>query len=220
MPSNAQLMERLASGEKLDAGEVQQLSRAMDGYDKLTSIVQNYASLGGNQLNIPATFNEIYSQVLSADTASLPISIPGGYKHLMMMLGGQTNNASYVDGIKAQFNGDTAANYLTQGIEGTGSSVTTGSNGTSSILLCDFGGTSGNASAAAGGAVFIPHYNSVLWKTVYTISGEPQRDASNPGVNINCGFWKSTTGINSILISPVTGTLIKSNSAFSVYGIR
>lgn len=220
MPQLGDILVKIANNEALSVPERDFLRLEGNRTQNVNALTEGFTKLGQTTLNLKLPFEVIYSETLTADLASVTVNIPANYKHLIMQMGGQTDNAAYQDVIVIRFNGDSGANYLNQGVEGTGINVTGQANIiTSGIDGGNFAGTSSNASGLSGSTIFIPHYGAGLWKAVYRVSGGAQRDATNPGVNLGSGFWKSASKIQYLTFSPLAGTVLKANSAFSVYGI-
>lgn len=223
MPSNSQLMGKLARGETLDMGEVQQLERALDGYDKLTNIVQNYTSLGGNQLNIPSAFNVIYSETLTVDTASLTIPIPSGYKHLQIKGKGQiTSNSG--GNIWCQFNGDTGSNYSWTLIAGNGTSASSSQDASDVYAALGlFSNTNDPAGSASSFIAEIMNYNAAYHQMV--LAATYYNDNATRTLYQIGSKWSNTSAITSIEIFGTDSTLAKGStnmaagSVISVYGV-
>ncbi len=216
-------MARLARGEKLLESEVQQLERAVDGYDNYSSILQSNTVLGGKDLNIPLPFNVIYSTILDTDVASLEFTIPGNYKHLMIMGQGRLNGTGGQSAtfLYAQFNGDTGSNYIidllyqsasTHGVVEDLSNV--------GVAFTDFVADGGAAYYNGTFVAYIPHYNSAYYKTILSHSGVTYGTATTE--TLWQGMWKDVSPIQSIRIIPnptYASAKIEAGSLISVYGI-
>lgn len=178
--------------------------------------------IGAGHLDLP--FTPIYSQVLAEDVASLTISIPGTYKHLMIMGSARINNS----GVGAvycfsQFNDDTgASNYSYQLIYGINTSAGASQDLAHYGCLIGYITAEAVASGHAGSFInFIPHYNSSYYKNVLTMDG--LFTGTNASVALWIGQWKNTSPIRTITFIPDTtypGAMFEAGSIFSVYGIQ
>lgn len=223
MATNGQLLRKLASGQTLLESEIQQLERAMDGYDNYAALVQENSIVGSRALNIQFPFAPIYSTILHEDVSNLGFSIPGNYKHLLIM-GHARVNGSGVSAvqIEVQLNGDTGAtNYEYNALRNIGTTVTGAEDLTYSglplgVVTADTGAASYSGSFFA----YIPHYNSNYYKQLIRVMGFFSGAGSQ--TNITSSLWRSTEKITSILIYPdptYASAKLEAGSLISVYGI-
>ncbi|HEX8218653.1 MAG TPA: hypothetical protein VF914_05505 [Chloroflexia bacterium] len=146
--------------------------------------------------------------------------IPAAFRNLTLEVVGRTNNAANpFDGVRVQFNGDTANNYdwTTIFVTGTGSTGGTGAVTTNAIQLGSIAGNSGTAGRAGHVEGRIYDYLSTTWaKTVKCEGGrgETAQAVSDRGT----GQWRSLTAITSILVFPQTGTLFLAGTRVILYG--
>lgn len=225
MATNGQLLRKLATGQTLLESEIQQLERALNTYDNYSSILQSNTSVGGKEINVSTTFNTIYSTILDTDVASLEISIPGQYKHLLIVGQGRTNGTGGQTAISLfiRFNNDTSSNYM-WGVEGQYNGANVLSQNTSATygVLCAVVADGTAAGFAGATCTYIPHFNSLYYKQCLSLN------AYNVAVpaTYNTFFqttWLDTSPITFLTILPDTAyasAKIEAGSLFSVYGIN
>jgi hypothetical protein len=166
-------------------------------------------------------FESIASTVVSSPVASVTFSsIPADYKHLQVRCMAQTNRGAVsFDGGKTTFNGDTASNYSTHNLTGTGATASSSSLLTTYMQLpwAAFGTTT---DLNWGGAVIdiLDYADTNKFKTVRALGGA---DGNGTGyVTLTSGNWRSTSAITSISITPDGGTTFSQYSSFALYGIK
>jgi hypothetical protein len=146
--------------------------------------------------------------------------IPSTYKHLQVRAFGQTNRGSVAfDGAKMRINGDTASNYSSHGLTGTGSAAGSGSTVAAYMQVpwVGFGTTTGSN---WGGCVIdiLDYTDTNKFKTVRGLGGA---DGNGSGyVTLASGNWRSTSAITSISFIPDGGTTWSQYSSFALYGIK
>ena len=142
-------------------------------------------------------------------------SIPSTYTHLQirsLVLSSSTGSQD----MKCQFNGDTATNYSTHYLYGSG--ATAFASASSSIAYLNLG-TGGQAATYPAVAVadILDYANTNKYKTTKVLVGS---DANGSGyIWLNSGSWRSTSAITSIVLTPFSGT-ISQYSSFALYGIK
>lgn len=166
-----------------------------------------------------ADYELISTTVLGSSAASVTFSglNTGFYKHLQIR--GVVRSA-YVSGsdaaVSLQFNGDTATNYNSHYLYGSGGTPSSGSYGNAGNMSL----TSTTAGASPSGA-FGPFIADILDpfstsknKTVRCLSGSP-----GVVVFLKSGLWMSTAAVTSITLYGVLGNM-EAGSRFSIYGLR
>ena len=147
-------------------------------------------------------------------------SIPAGYTHLQVRAFGQTDRGSVsYDGAQMRINSDTASNYSSHTIVGTGASASSGSLLTTYMQLpwVGFGTTTGSN---WGGAVIdiLDYLDTNKFKTVRALGGA---DGNGSGfVTLTSGNWRSSSAITSITFVPDGGTTWSQHTQFALYGIK
>jgi hypothetical protein len=141
-------------------------------------------------------------------------SIPSTYTHLQIRFIAKvaTGSGNYF----LQFNSDTASNYNSHLLYGSGSSA---------FALADSSWAginlvSGSSTQFSGGVVDILDYtNTNKNKTVRTLGGF---DANGSGfVNFYSGLWRNTAAVTSITIRElINGSNLTQYSSFALYGIK
>jgi hypothetical protein len=164
------------------------------------------------------TLTPFYSTVLTIDTASITIEIPGGFKHIFLTGSGRLiNNGLSVDHVNLIFNGDTGANY-SYGIFTQGNTTLTG-NRVTGYTDCKIGwfATDPEPSGYSGSFfAYIYNYNSSFYKQCAAYTVTEISDTIYSGTRH--GVWHSTARINNLTISANDGQ-IQAGSTISVYGL-
>lgn len=142
-------------------------------------------------------------------------SIPGTYTDLVLVVSGRATASGNPSQQRIRFNGDTASNYTTRTLQGTGSSAnsvafTTTYFGGPNIVDSSFtANTFGNA------IIYLPNYAG---STAKTISADvvQENNASTAYSEITAGLWNNTAAITSLTIYNFT---FAQYSTASLYGI-
>jgi hypothetical protein len=153
-----------------------------------------YVALHTNTVTGSAVGNYTYS------------SIPATYTDLICVIAG---NASSIDDVAIQLNGDTATNYSITSMYGNGSSVTSTRTSTQSSM------TIGGLSSVQGTSIFqfMNYSNATTYKTVLS-----RADASDWVAYTKVGLWRSTAAINSIKFIHSGNFAV--GTTFNIYGIK
>jgi len=147
-------------------------------------------------------------------------SIPGTFKHLQLRgIVRNTSAGSSINGVFAQFNSDTAANYSRHNLIGDGASATaSASTSTTNVLAGQYpqGGTTANIFG-----VFVldilDYQNTNKNKTTRGLFGT---DLNGSGqIRFNSGNWRDTSAITSITLTPEDANFVQ-YSSFALYGIK
>ena len=146
-------------------------------------------------------------------------SIPSTYQHLQIRVLARENVATQSDNLTIQFNSDTAGNYQSHYLYGTGSSAAAGAEtGSQTTLIAGrVAGTSSGSNVFGASIVDILDYKDTnKYKTVRTLTGV---DANGSGiVMFESGAWRSTAAVSSITLA--TGGTFVQYSSFALYGIK
>lgn len=171
---------------------------------------------------MPATYEPIATTTLGSAQANIDFSsISSAYTDLRLVIICQsTTNANSTDyRLDLQFNGNTATNYSSTRLKGTGASAlsfadTSGTKGR--IGLLPGIGTSLGTGLFNGTVVDIFSYAGSTNKTWLAM---PFGDANGQGnVEAVVGMWRSTSAINQITIIPASGNLNTGTTA-TLFGI-
>lgn len=162
---------------------------------------------------MPATYEPIATNTLTADTASVTFSsLPSGYTDLVLVINSKGSVTNYP---AIRVNGDTGTNYSRTQVGGNGTSA--GSNRDTNSSLAYINGVSGNDSSNFNYVAtvnFMNYSNTTTYKTFISRSS----NAGN-GTDATVNMWRSTAAINSITILLNTGDYI-TGSTFTLYGIK
>lgn len=162
------------------------------------------------------------SQVItSGSQASVTFSsIPATYEDLLIVVAGRADKAATYDDFRVRLNGDTAANYDSEGTE---------SNNTSAVGVANLAATWFNAgwlpaaSAPSGVAgsceITLPNYaRTTFHKTIHGKSAlKLSSAASGFYVRHFGGWWRSTSAITSVTLFPLASNFVD-NSVVTLYG--
>jgi hypothetical protein len=162
---------------------------------------------------MPQTYTPIATQNLGTAAASVTFSsIPSTYTDLIMIVSGKASSVS--QSLRAIFNGDTASNYSTTLLSGTGTTATSSrETDRSDGILFGVATLSNNSSCI----YHIFNYsNTIVYKTV------TGRRSSGPNANVaaDVGLWRNTAAINTIAITLDGSQNIAAGSTFTLYGIK
>lgn len=164
---------------------------------------------GSGALTLIAT-----TTVSGSSVASLTFSsIPGTYKHLLLVYSARATGANNYQSLRMQMNGDTGANYDIVNWESVG---TFNTGGTTYALLPFIAGGNAAAGNAGGGQVMIPQYSGTTLHKPYNaqgFEGSPLNRSAN-----NAGIWKSAAAITSLTLF-LDANNIDVGSSFSLYGL-
>lgn len=173
---------------------------------------QNYPRVTDTGAMIPLSAITVGSTGASSITFS---SIPSTYTHLQIRSMVLTSSTLTED-MKCQFNSDTASNYATHYLYGSGSTVYAAAS--SSISYLNLGTGSQNSTSPSVAVVDILDYaNSNKFKTTRVLVGADANGSGN--IYLTSGLWRSTSAITSIVLTPYSGT-ISPYSSFALYGIK
>jgi hypothetical protein len=186
---------------------------------KTSSVLQGFPKsrslLAGNAAFNPSSYESIATVTVGSAVSSITFSsIPSTYTHLQIRFIAKvaTGSGNYF----LQFNSDTASNYNSHLLYGSGSSA---------LALADSSWAginliSGSTTQFSGGVVDILDYtNTNKNKTVRTLGGF---DANGSGfVNFYSGLWRNTAAVTSITIRELlNGSNLTQYSQFALYGIK
>ena len=161
-----------------------------------------------------STYTPIATNTLGSAAASVTFSsIPSTYTDLVLVYNGKFASAN--GQIALQFNGDTATNYSNTELYGNG--TTAGSSRESSVSSMRLGYTA-TANIENMNIMQIMNYsNATTYKTVLT---RQNTAGSASGAAAHVGLWRSTSAINSIVVSCYNSLNFVSGSTFTLYGIK
>ena len=170
------------------------------------------------------TYVFISAVTLGSDQASVSFTSLGSYSSLYtdlkVVLSARTDRAYGVDALGVYYNSDTTAgNYSARQLTGTGSGTqSTSNNPFNDEGLYVVGGTA-TASTFGNGEIYIPNAYGSNRKSS-SVDGVSENNATLAYASIGASLYNQTTAISSIHFVPITGTVIKSDSTFYLYGIK
>lgn len=147
-------------------------------------------------------------------------SIPQTHRHLSIEAAVRSSAATVATNMVAQFNADTAANYVWQRLSGSG--ATTGaavSGGDTSIRFAEVPGTSVAAGEFAYATAKILAYSATLQTGLTSRSFNRFGPGGSMGVIIHGGRWGNTAPVTSIQLSLLAGNFIE-GSIVTLYGMK
>ncbi len=169
-------------------------------------------------------FFQIATTTLGSDTQYVDFtSIPQNYTHLQIRLLARDNRATSGMGgeIRIFFNSDTATNYSSHILYGTGAVAASGNYPNNPhIYVCDTPSNTSTANTFSSGIIDILDYtNTNKYKTTRSMGGA---DTNGGGIiTFSSGNWRNTAAITSIRISNTSGTYShKQYSSFQLYGVK
>jgi len=171
------------------------------------------------------SYESIQTYALGTTTASVTFtSIPSTYKHLQIRYMARSDQAG-VDrlGIEVNFNSDTAANYSSHQLFGTGSAASASAYTSSSFIytgLSDIPAATASANIFGAGIIDILDYaDTNKYKTTRTLCGQDQNN-TNGRIFLTSGNWRNTAAITSIRLRPESASNFTQYSSLALYGIR
>lgn len=174
--------------------------------------------LVGNDAYTPPSFESIATATATGGSTVTFSSIPSTFKHLQVRILAKTTT-NYVD-FRLTANSDTGSNYASHFLYGTGSAVgATGYSSAANIRL-DSGGGNGLTTFQYDAFVIdvLDYANTSKYKTFKMFSGSDYNTTGGQ-IYIGSGLWQSTSAINSLTFTAVSGTYANP-SYFSLYGIK
>lgn len=170
------------------------------------------------------SFDLLQTQVLSSAEPSVTFSnlntaYGSTYQHLQLRLTARDDRSGLAGSVLyMRLNGDTGSNYSFHRLNGSGSSVTSDSASSQTVIvLGDMVGGTGTGSAFAGGVVdLVDPFETTKNKTVRSFMGQ----ATNYNwVSLSSGARYNTAAVTSITLFGL-GPNFVTGSRFSLYGIK
>lgn len=164
----------------------------------------------------------IFDSTLGIAAANVDVTpIVGTYAHLLVVTYARSSAALTGAFVNIQFNGDTAANYDRQQLNGSATTVVTSEQFAQTAMFT--GAMPANTAGANLFGVtltFIPHYaGSANNKIGLSMSSTKIGTAStNLQTYLAAGFWRSNAAITRVNLIPTTGNFM-AGTRVSVYGI-
>ena len=179
-------------------------------------MLNNIASMLGAGAGVATDYESIATYTVGTAQATISFtSIPSTYSHLQLRCLSKNTSADY--SIRAQFNSDTASNYTLHGLYGNG--TTAAAYGFANQTTTEIGLSADTTANVFGAAVtdILDYANTNKYKTVRVLTGYDKNGAGS--IDLRSGLWRSTSAINTILLSSGAGNFAQ-YSSFALYGIK
>lgn len=165
-----------------------------------------------------STIVQIAQTILSGDAANIDFtSIPATYRDLMITFSGRTDRAAVSDNCRVRFNNDSGATYNDEYVDVLNTTVAGGRDtGVTGFYAASLAGATAVANAVGGFTFHIPNYRATtFYKSAHSEGGYPTE-----GYLWNwCGLWHSTAAISRVTLYPDAGTVLKTGTVATLYGI-
>lgn len=158
-----------------------------------------------------STYSSIATTTLSSAAQSYTFSsIPSTYTDLRLVVDGVVTGEL----VQARFNGDSGSNYSCTNLYGTGSVA--GSNRRANFTEARLGLENVNTTTQGTVSVdFMNYANTSVYKTYLSRANYASQET-----NVRVGLWRSTSAINTILVSLFnTSWAFSAGTTFTLYGI-
>lgn len=165
----------------------------------------------------------ISDTTLGAPAASVDItSIVGTYAHLFVVIYSRCSIVGTVEYVSSRFNGDTAANYDFQLLQGSAAVVSAAEQfAQTSATVGLMPGSTAGANLFGLSIGFIPHYAGTSNnKAVIGLSAT--KNGTTGGsmvVDLAGGSWRSNAAINRITLFPQSGSNFATGTRVTLYGM-
>jgi hypothetical protein len=162
---------------------------------------------------MPKTYEPIATTTVTTTGNTVTFSsIPSTYTDLILVSSARRGiNGSGGDGLKCQFNGDSASNYSFSSGIGNGSAASASTSTGQTVFIA---GSCGDNKYNASICHILNYANTSTYKTVLTRAN----DTTDQNVSIGVSLWRSTSAINSIYINAASA--FWSGTTFTLYGIK
>ena len=150
-------------------------------------------------------------------------SIPSTYKHLQVRaIMKSTTSGSGIDDLRIQANSDTAANYSFHYLWGWNGAANAGAGTSTTYMRVEAVIAQASSTNVFGAAIIdvLDYADTNKYKTFRTLAGEDNNGtATQCGVVLESGAWRSTSAINSLTLYSSANNLAQ-YSSFALYGIK
>jgi hypothetical protein len=145
-------------------------------------------------------------------------SIPSTYTDLIVKMTCRFDQPYDAANLNIRFNGDSAANYSTRRLKGTGSAAQSDNTSAATQMVFNYGaGNNLTANTFNNGEMYIPNYTSSNYKSVSS-DVVTENNATAAYTVLQAGLWSNTAAITSIAIGS-DGNWVQ-YSTFYLYGIK
>lgn len=165
-----------------------------------------------------ATYEPIATTTLGSSQASITFNSLGSYTDLRLIVVARTTFATNNDTFIVRFNSDTANNYSTTWLQGSGTAASSVRNSTIGYINGPYvPGSTAGANIFSYGSVDIFSYGGSTNKTVLIQGSQDLNGSGN--VYRGVGLWRSTSAITSVIIYGENGSFATGTTA-TLYGIK
>ena len=159
------------------------------------------------------TYTLISSNTLGSAVSSVTFSsIPGTYTDLVLVM--TSDPTSGIPEISVRVNGDTASNYSSTVLTGSGSVVSSTRQTSSTSSRIGYNAVSGGTNAQNAIVNIMDYSNTTTYKTILS-----RGNNVNYGTDATIGLWRSVAAITSVTVLLASSTFI-AGSTFKLYGIE
>jgi hypothetical protein len=176
----------------------------------------NFANIGSAVTFTPGSGAGSFASgayTITTAASSVTISaIPGAYRHLHIIVNGQTSGGS-ASNLTAQINGDTASHYVWSLVSNGSAVNSSGTSGVVGVL------TSASLTSSPGTSILdIADYAQTNWYK--SVNGTASFYGGSNMVNYQTAAqWQSTAAITSITLFPLNGgDSLTANTTITIYG--
>ena len=163
-----------------------------------------------------STYTPIASQTLTGSAASVTFSgVPQNFTDLILVTNADVTSAGA--SINIRFNSDSGSNYSYTTMYGNGSTVASarGSNLTKSYIAAY---VAPNTALEHTTITHIQNYSNATTNKTFLSRSNRASASNSPGAEALVGLWRNTSAINTIFLSPDSGSF-DTGSTFNLYGI-
>ena len=161
-----------------------------------------------------ATYEKIATTTLGSAAATVTFSsISGSYTDLVLICSASNSGASSIN-IAAQVNSDTASNYSSTRLFGSGAVAGSDRQTSNTSFISGRSSATGNSKA-----VSICNFQNYSNTTTYKTMISRGNDAASITA-VSASLWQSTSAINSILLLSLSAVNFEAGSTFTLYGIK
>lgn len=181
--------------------------------------------LAGNPVFVSPAYESIATASGNGSSATITFSsIPSTYTHLQIRAITRDTSA-YNDsyGAKLKINSDTGSNYASHYLLGSGSGISSGSQGTSITPPNCMQTAGGGMAANVFGATIIDildYKNTNKYKTIKILTGVDQNSTTGDNLGLQSALWMNTNAITQIDITSDTNGNWATGTQFALYGIK
>jgi hypothetical protein len=164
----------------------------------------------------------IYTRTISGTSTGLVTfnNIPQTFTDLVVKASiriSQTGNLFFDP--KFYFNNDTSLSYAQTQLYGTGSSVNTGRDATSTTMQLYVNSDSSTASTFSNSEIYIPNYGGSIFKSCYSDSVTESNSTSTVLQFLEAYSYRSTSPITRLDFNATGALYFMAGSTFTLYGI-